>query len=221
MPRVCAIRCANGISRSEETTLTRTVLLACVLLSTLSLAAQESENTTEYGFWSGGNFATGHIVGYSKDQHLVPFGLMWAPVLTRHRHFAVRYRAELFPAVFLHDDRYASSGKSQPRGMRWVYGGGASPVGAQVDFGGPARIRPFFEVTGGFLYFTSRILGYDATQFNFTLAPGVGTHIAISPRTALMIGYKYHHMSNAELHHENPGLDSQELYFGVAFFRRR
>jgi hypothetical protein len=145
---------------------------------------------------------------------------MWAPVLTRHRHFAVRYRAELYPAVFLHDDRYAGPGKSQPRGMRWVYGGGASPVGAQVDFGGPARIRPFFEVTGGFLYFTSRILGYGATQFNFTLAPGMGAHIAISPRTALVIGYKYHHMSNAELHHENPGLDSQELYVGMALFRK-
>jgi hypothetical protein len=104
--------------------------------------------------------------------------------------------------------------------MRWVYGVGASPVGTQLDFGGPSRIRPFFEITGGFLYFSSKVLGNETTQFNFTVATGAGTHIALSPRTALIVGYKYHHMSNAYMYLANPGVDSQELYVGVSLFSR-
>lgn len=92
-------------------------------------------------------------------------------------------------------------------------------MGAQVDFGARRRVRPFFEVTGGFLYFSSKILARDATRFNFTIAPGLGTHIALSPHTSLMVGYKYHHMSNANIYRSNPGVDSQELYMGVSLFR--
>ena len=103
--------------------------------------------------------------------------------------------------------------------MRWVYGAGLSPVGTQIDFRPQARLRPFFEVTGGFLYFTSKVLASGGTQFNFTIAPGGGVHIALSPRTALTLGYKYHHMSNADLNHDNPGVDSEELYCGISLFR--
>jgi hypothetical protein len=183
------------------------------------LGAQERATGTEYAVWSGGNFADGDVVGISRGRQLVPVGLVWAPVLARRRHFVVRYRIDVFPAAFLHDNRLAPPKQRQPRGMHWVYGGGLSPVGTQIDFRPRARLRPFFEVTGGFLYFTSKVLSYGGTQFNFTVAPGGGVHIALSPRTALILGYKYHHMSNADLNHENPGVDSQELYGGISLFR--
>jgi hypothetical protein len=185
----------------------------------VTVGAQERASGTEYAIWSGGNFADGHIIGFSQGRRLIPMGVVWAPVLARHKHFVVRYRMDAIPAAFLHDDRLAPPKQIRLRGMRWVYGAGISPVGAQVDFRPRARLRPFFEVTGGFLYFTSKVLAYGGTQFNFTVAPGGGVHIALSPRTALILGYKYHHMSNADLNHDNPGVDSQELYCGVSLFR--
>ncbi|MDT8068028.1 MAG: acyloxyacyl hydrolase [Terriglobia bacterium] len=170
--------------------------------------------------WSGGNFGDGHVIGFSQGRRLVPIALVWAPVLARHRHFTVRYRIDVIPAAFLHDDRLAPPKHLQPRGMRWVYGGGVSPVGTQIDFRPRARVRPFFEITGGFLYFNSKVLAYGGTRFNFTVAPGVGIHISLTPRTALIFGYMYHHLSNADLNHQNPGVDSQELYCGISLFRR-
>lgn len=186
------------------------------------MGAQEMARGTEYAFWSGGNFTNGHLFGFSDGRRLVPIGLVWAPVLARHKYFTVRYRIDVIPAAFLHDDRYAAAGQRAAvrPGMRWVYGAGASPVGTQVDFLPRARVRPFFEVTGGFLYFDSRILGTQTTQFNFTFAPGAGVHLPLSRRMALVVGYKYHHLSNANLYRQNPGLDSQELYCGIALFGR-
>lgn len=195
------------------------VLWVIICISAIGLEAQERAGGTEYALWSGGNFADGHIIGFSQGRQLVPIGLVWAPVLTRHRHFTVRYRIDVIPAAFLHDDRLAPPKQLRPPGMRWVYGAGLSPVGAQIDFRPRARLRPFFEVTGGFLYFSSKVLSYGGTQFNFTIAPGGGVHIALSPRTAFILGYKYHHMSNADLNHQNPGVDSQELFCGISLFR--
>ncbi|HEU5404126.1 MAG TPA: acyloxyacyl hydrolase [Terriglobales bacterium] len=183
------------------------------------MGAQERASGTEYAFWSGGNFADGHIVGLSEGTRLIPMGLVWAPVLGRYRHFTVRYRMDAIPAAFLHDDRLTPPRQLRVRGMHWVYGAGFSPVGMQIDFRPRARFRPFFEVTAGFLYFTSKVLAYGGTQFNFTAAPGAGVHIALSPRTALILGYKYHHMSNANLNHQNPGVDSEEVYGGISLFR--
>jgi hypothetical protein len=202
-----------------EIIIRRLVLLVFICLGTVRLAAQKSARGAEYAVWSGGNFADGHVIGFSQGRQLVPVGLVWAPVLARHRHFTVRYRIDVLPAAFLHDDRLAPPKQLRPRGMRWVYGGGLSPVGAQIDFRPRARVRPFFEVTAGFLYFTSKVLSYGGTQFNFTVAPGGGVHVALSPRTALILGYKYHHMSNADLNHQNPGVDSEELYCGISLFR--
>lgn len=196
------------------------VLLVIILSSSaLGLGAQERATGTEYAFWSGGNFADGHIIGFSQGRQLIPIGLVWAPVLARHRHFTIRYRIDAIPAAFLHDYRLVPPKQLTLPGMRWVYGAGLSPVGTQIDFRPRARLRPFFEVTGGFLYFSSKVLAYGGTQFNFTIAPGAGVHIALSPRTALILGYKYHHMSNADLNHDNPGVDSQELYCGLGLFR--
>lgn len=203
-----------------DTIIRRFVLLVIICVNAVGLgAAQERATGTEYALWSGGNFTDGHILGFSQGRRLIPLGLVWAPVLTRHRHFIVRYRIDAIPAAFLNDDRLAPPGKLRPRGMHWVYGAGVSPVGTQIDFRPRARLRPFFEVTAGFLYFSSKVLSYGGTQFNFTVAPGGGVHIALSPRTALTFGYKYHHISNADLNHDNPGVDSEVLYGGVSLFR--
>ncbi len=201
-----------------EITIRHFVLLIIICFGAVALGAQEKAIGTEYAAWSGGNFGDGHIVGFSQGRRLIPIGLVWAPVLARHKHFIVRYRIDAIPAAFLHDDRLAPPRQLQPHGMRWVYGAGVSPVGTQIDFRPRKRLRPFFEVTAGFLYFDRTVLSYGGTQFNFTAAPGGGVHITLSPRTALIIGYKYHHMSNANLNQQNPGVDSQELYCGISLF---
>jgi opacity protein-like surface antigen len=95
---------------------------------------------------------------------------------------------------------------------------GGSPIGAQVNFVHFRRVEPFLTSGGGFLYFNHRMFG--ATQFNFTAQLGGGVQLFTSSRrTAIDIGYKYHHISNANLGNQNPGLDSHMLFIGLSLFR--
>jgi lipid A 3-O-deacylase len=61
---------------------------------------------------------------------------------------------------------------------------------------------------------------FGATQFNFTAQLGGGVQLFTSSRrAALDLGYKYHHISNANLGNRNPGMDSHMLFIGVSLFR--
>jgi hypothetical protein len=101
----------------------------------------------------------------------------------------------------------------------YAYGVGGSPIGAQVNFVHFRRVEPFFTSGGGFVYFNHRMFG-TAQQFNFTAQLGGGVQFFThGRRSALDIGYKYHHISNANLGNQNPGLDSHMLFIGVSLFR--
>lgn len=181
--------------------------------------AQDPVKRTEVGIWSGANFTNGHVFGFVQNRRFVPIGITWAPALLRHRRFVLKYRIDVLPAVFLSDRVYVPDGQAQPPGSVWVYGAGVSPVGAQMDFPNRTRFKPFAEVTSGFLYFNRKILGYNETKFQFTVALGMGVHMMTSDHFGLQFGYKYHHMSNANIYTGNPGMDSQILYGGVSLFR--
>ena len=149
---------------------------------------------------------------------MVQAGFTWAPVLMRRKSFTLRYRLDVIPVNLLQDRFYAPPGVAPAPGRHWIYGGGLSPAGVQMEFHNHTRLTPFGEVVGGFLYFRQPVLAYDETQFQFTIAPGLGVRIAMTPRTALIFGYRYHHLSNANIYKSNPGLDSQIVYAGLAIF---
>lgn len=192
------------------------------LLFTLCIAAPHShgqavDGGSSFAIWSGANFANGHIFGYAQDRRMVQAAFSWTPALMRRSLITVRYRMDAVPMALLHDRRYAPPGKPDPHGTEWVAGAGMSPVGGQVDFHTRTRFTPFFEVTGGFLYFSRKVLAYNETQFQFTVASGVGARIPLRGRIGVEFGYKYHHMSNANIYRSNPGLDSQIVYTGLCF----
>jgi hypothetical protein len=100
-----------------------------------------------------------------------------------------------------------------------VYGAGANPVGLQVKLPHSRSIEPFLDSLGGFLYFTDRVLSPEASQFNFTIDLGVGLLIRMAETKGLKFGYRYHHLSNANISAHNPGVDSQIVYVGFSFLK--
>jgi hypothetical protein len=190
------------------------LILLCFEPAFAHSQTREPSRAEQFAIWSGANFANGHVVGFDQDRRFVQVGFTWAPILLRRQSFTLRYRADVIPVALLHDYRFGTPGKT------WVYGGGLNPVGAQMDFHNRTRVIPFATITGGFLYFKHQVLAYTDTQFQFTVAPGVGFRIPLRGRTSLQFGYEYHHMSNANIDHVNPGLDSQIVYTGLCFFSR-
>jgi opacity protein-like surface antigen len=79
------------------------------------------------------------------------------------------------------------------------------------------KLQPFLTSGGGFLYFNRHM--FNATQLNFTAQVAVGLQVFTSKHRSVDFGYRYHHISNANLGNENPGMDSHVLFLGVSFLR--
>ncbi|UCD73776.1 MAG: acyloxyacyl hydrolase [Phycisphaerales bacterium] len=56
----------------------------------------------------------------------------------------------------------------------------------------------------------------DGSSFNFTPQAGFGMTYNIGDNNRLMGGLRWHHISNAHTHEQNPGRDSIMLYLGLS-----
>ena len=202
----------KGSSAKGVLCLATTIFIA-ILLSTSAVAQEQQRAYSEYTYWFAGAFENGHAFSSTIGARNYQLESRYERLLYSGQPFAVRWVFDTVP-VALVGDRYTSTGR-----RAYSYGFGASPIGAQVNFVHYRHIEPFLTSGGGFLYFNHRMFG-TTQQFNFTAQLGGGLQLFTpSRRTALDLGYKYHHISNANLADQNPGLDSHMLFVGLSWFR--
>ena len=67
----------------------------------------------------------------------------------------------------------------------------------------------------GSLWFARNIPVADARSFNFTFDFGGGVRLRMNHRSWLRVGYKFHHLSNANTGPSNPGVDAKVLLVGL------
>ena len=187
--------------------------LAVALLITMPGLAQEQQHSySEYTYWLDGAFGNGHAFSSTVDGRNYQLESRYERLIYWKGPLAVRWVFDAVPASLVGDPHTSNGHRA------YAYGSGGSPIGAQVNFVHFHRVEPFLTSGGGFLYFNHRMFG--ATHFNFTAQLGGGVQLFSSNRrTALDIGYKYHHISNANLGNQNPGMDSHMLFVGVSLFR--
>jgi hypothetical protein len=83
---------------------------------------------------------------------------------------------------------------------------------------GQSWIKPFIAENAVFLYFQRAIPIPGSSHFNFAAEIGLGIDFFLTPKRALTLGYKVHHISNAGIGGSNPGLNSHIIYAGYSFF---
>ncbi|GAB4131453.1 MAG: hypothetical protein Fur0046_00450 [Cyanobacteria bacterium J069] len=71
----------------------------------------------------------------------------------------------------------------------------------------------------GFLVTSEDTPANGGSQFNFTPQVGGGATFRLQDQEQLMVGLRWHHISNAELYPPNPGRDSILLYVGYLWPR--
>ncbi len=98
-----------------------------------------------------------------------------------------------------------------------TYGYGASPLYFRWHFAEP-RVRPFIEISGGFLR-TDRPVPEGHTRFNYTAQTGLGFRVPVTSGHDLLLGYRFHHVSNAGRVSPNFSLNSHVVYSGLSFGR--
>ncbi len=100
-----------------------------------------------------------------------------------------------------------------------TYGSGLSPVGLQLDYLPRHRVQPFLSTNGGFIYFMDRVLSPQGSQWMYIVDFGGGVNIFHTPREAISVGYRYQHLSNANISLHNPGTDANTFYVSISRFR--
>jgi hypothetical protein len=79
------------------------------------------------------------------------------------------------------------------------------------------RFVPFIEGGGGFMSVDFDLVN-QRDGFNFLLQSGVGAHLFVTNRAALLAGWRFHHMSNANTRRPNTGINSNFFQFGITYY---
>ena len=81
------------------------------------------------------------------------------------------------------------------------------------------RWMPYWDLGLGMLWTNlAPDIQEQSTQFNFVLESGPGVDYFVTEKVAVMIGARFHHISNADLGDRNLGLNSVLAYAGVSVF---
>jgi Lipid A 3-O-deacylase (PagL) len=105
-------------------------------------------------------------------------------------------------------------------GRRTTYGFGLEPVGFDFNFRRQHRFQPVIGINGGLAVFTRDVPVSNSNSFNFTFSLRGGMQIFTSQSRSVTIGYRFHHISNANTGNPfNPGIDSNFIYAGYSFHR--
>ena len=170
------------------------------------------KGTNEFGLWIGGSPDSSRIFGNTEDRKLLLFALRYGRILAAWESFSLEYTLDIFPAAVVFEPDRVRKGSST------IYGAGLSPFGLKANFGQQSWIKPFVAASVGFLYFQDDIPVPHSSRFNFTPEIGLGLQFFLAPKRAVTLGYKFHHMSNANTGRFNPGMDSHVIYAGFSFF---
>jgi hypothetical protein len=173
----------------------------------------------EFGAWWGLSLMTGHLWGAAKDIKYMPVDLTYSYSLHRSERMDFRYAPEMTALAMLSEPQPGQ--KSLFLLRKRTYGSGLSPVGFRASFSPESRVQPFLSTDGGFIYFGDRVLSPQGSQFMYTIDFGGGLMIYRKQRQAVTIGYRYQHLSNADISYHNPGTDTNVFYVAVSRFRTK
>lgn len=197
------------------------VAVACCLAASANGSDADRSPKNEITLWGGSSAGSnGHVFGFARDRRLVQFGASYDRRMWSHSSFSLAYRAEVIPIALLFEPKQFGAGSEAiGTGRRSTYGGGLNPLGLKLKLRPAARVQPYFDYAGGFLYFTDRVLSPLASQYNFTVYLGTGLEFRTGEHKAIQFGYRYHHLSNANISNRNPGVDTNFFYMGFTFLR--
>lgn len=94
-------------------------------------------------------------------------------------------------------------------------GFGVTPIGIQFRMFPRSRVQPTFGLSLGAAWYDKPVPDPDEQQLNFMGDLAAGAEVRLGPSSAVVMGLRQHHTSNAETGRVNPGIDSRVLYFGV------
>jgi hypothetical protein len=148
-------------------------------------------------------------IQFTGQQPLGPFLAQNGPIESRCQSATITNPNGSFPGQTVTE--------TQTCGTRWTYAGGLSPLGQRINFAPARRLQPFAFFNGGFLVSPRDIPVFNSSRFNFTFDFGAGLQFFQTHHRAWSLDYRVHHLSNAYIGYQNPGVDSQIVGLTYSF----
>ena len=101
-----------------------------------------------------------------------------------------------------------------------TYGFGVSPLVWRWNFEPRGRYAPFGQLSGGALW-TRDPVPERTTTANFTANAGAGLRILFKSDQAVVLMYRFDHISNGNRLDRNPGVNAHALHVGLSLLRPR
>lgn len=191
---------------------------AIILAASLAAVAQgvdiPKNELTVWGGFSPDSSTAIKAFGRTRDARFGIVSIRYSRRFNNSDRYNLKFVADATPLAVL-DFRVPFA---SPPERRTTYGFGASPLGLQVNFRPRKKVQPFAGISGGMLYFDKQIPGPLGTHFQFTANLDGGVEIRLKNKRAVILGYKYFHVSNGNRGVINPGIDNNVIYLGYTFF---
>jgi len=101
-----------------------------------------------------------------------------------------------------------------------TYGLGFSPLVWRWNFEPRGRVATYAELAGGGLWTTDPV-PVRTTTANFTAHAAYGVRYFLRPQQALVVSYRFHHISNGNRLERNPGVNAHAFQAGFSYVRSR
>lgn len=180
----------------------------------------------EFGFWGGVSFkATTIFAGLSDaeaaDRKFVIAAFRYGRTLAANDSVALQYTLDAIPIAVATGNIAQTTivGPVTIFRRETAYGAGVTPLGLQLDFRNSSKIKPFIHVNGGLLVFNQSVPLPDAGKLALVGEAGTGLRIFTSDRRAVMLGLRFHHISNGDRSGSNRGLNQFVFYAGFSVFK--
>jgi hypothetical protein len=205
------------------------------VLSATYISAQAAQDVSAPSWEVGPYVGIGHRslvdtaldLGLTPDRDHVFIGIHFTRPIRRYDHATLAYAPELVPVLIItNNPTYSvSQSSSPPAGSSQVLtvtrgpvaGFAFSPFGLEGQFPVGRRWNLFAAGAAGGVVFARDVPDMYGRRFNFTFEVGSGVRWRYGERTALRLGVKFHHLSNARTAPYNPGIDG--AIFMVGFDR--
>jgi hypothetical protein len=208
---------------------------ALLLLTTLTApldaafcsgSAATNQLRHEFEFFAGYSPVSSTLLGTATNRRFIAAGFTYEYHCWIWSSVSLSYTATAMPAAILLQPsqvlfnipgaNLASLSRSHA-----VYGFAAAPLGFTLDLFRTRRFHPFVETIEGIIASTEPIPEnqLNATGLNFLFDLGCGVRWSSGPHGAVILGYRFLHISNADTTSFNPGVDNNVFYLGYSFLR--
>ena len=194
-----------------------------LIIVALTLALDDPAPKFEWTPYVGAAFnsAAGTFLGLAPDRDHFFFGIHANVNLVRKPRWTFGYAPDVVPLLLVTNNTRDISVSDD--GMTFidsnpgtVPGFGISPIGLETHYRVAERWSLFGAGAMGVVWFTRDVPVVYARKFNYTFEYGGGVRWRHTPRTSLRVGYKFHHLSNANSAFRNPGVDAHVFLVGVS-----